>query len=98
MPRFGTRTSSEHFGRQNGRAARSSGSNPQERLAMPADIRVGSLELRFLCSKHDTGGGLGMFGMICPPDGRMPVPHSYRHWDEAIYWVSRVVTFTADGK
>src|SRR5216684_9032193 len=98
MPRFGTRTSSEYLGRQNGRAARPSGSNPQERRAMPEDIRVGSLELRFLCSKHDTGGGLDMLEMTCPPDGRMPVPHYHRDWDETIYGLSGVVTFTVDGK
>ncbi len=65
---------------------------------MPEDIRVGSLELRFLCSKHDTGGGLDMFEMTCPPDGRMPVPHYHRDWDETIYGLSGVVTFTVDGK
>jgi hypothetical protein len=52
---------------------------------MPEDIRVGSLELRFLCSKHDSAGGLDMFEMTCPPDGRMPVPHYHRDWDETIY-------------
>ena len=65
---------------------------------MPEDIRVGSLELRFLCSKHDTDGGLDMFEMTCPPDGRMPVPHYHRDWDETIYGLSGVVTFTVDGK
>lgn len=65
---------------------------------MPEDIRVGSLELRFLCSKHDSAGGLDMFEMTCPPDGRMPVPHYHRDWDETIYGLSGVVTFTVEGK
>src|SRR2546428_6588338 len=65
---------------------------------MPEDIRVGSLELRFLCSKHDTAGGLDMLEMTCPPDGRMPVPHYHRDWDETIYGLSGAVTFTVDGK
>jgi quercetin dioxygenase-like cupin family protein len=65
---------------------------------MPEDIRVGSLELRFLCSKHDSAGGLDMFEMICPAAGRMPVPHDHRDWDETIYGLSGVVTFTVDGK
>jgi ABC-2 type transport system ATP-binding protein len=39
-----------------------------------------------------------MFEMTCPPGGRMPVPHYHRDWDETIYGLSGVVTFTVDGK
>jgi hypothetical protein len=65
---------------------------------MPEDIRVGSLELRFLRSKHDTAGGLDMFEMTCPPNANMPVPHYHRDWDETIYGLSGVVTWTVDGE
>ena len=65
---------------------------------MPEDIRVGSLALRFLCSKHDTGGALDMFEMTCPPNARMPVPHYHRDWDETIYGLSGVLTLTVDGE
>jgi len=65
---------------------------------MPEDIRVGSIRLRFLHSKHETGGGLDAFEMTCPPHARMPVPHYHRDWDETIYGLSGVVTWTVDGK
>ena len=65
---------------------------------MAEDIRVGPLELRFLRSKHDTGGGLDMFEMTSPPGVRMPVPHYHRNWDETIYGLSGVMTWTVDGR
>ena len=65
---------------------------------MPEIIRIGSIELRFLKSKHDTAGSLDMFEMICKPKARMPVPHYHRDWDESIYGLTGVTTFTIDGK
>jgi len=65
---------------------------------MPEIIHVGSIELRFLRSKHETGGALDMFEMIVPPNARMPVPHWHRNWEETAYGLSGVVTFTVDGK
>ena len=65
---------------------------------MSENIRVGPLELRFLSSRHETGGSLDMFEMTCPPKARMPVPHFHRDWDEAVYGLSGIVTFTVDGK
>ena len=65
---------------------------------MPETIRIGALELRFLRSKHDTGGSLDMFEMTVPPSARMPVPHYHRDWDETVYGLRGVLTFTIDGK
>ena len=65
---------------------------------MPEIIRLGSIEIRFLRSKHDTAGSLDMFEMICQPKARMPVPHYHRDWDESIYGLAGVTTFTIDGK
>ena len=65
---------------------------------MPEDIRVGPIDLRFLQSKHETAGVLDMFEMTCPPKARMPVPHYHRDWEETVYGLSGVVTFTVDGK
>ena len=64
---------------------------------MAETIRVGPLELRFLRTKHDTGGSLDLFEMTVPPTGRMPVPHHHRDWDETVYGLTGTVTFTVDG-
>ena len=65
---------------------------------MPEIIHIGPLELRFLRSKHDTDGSLDMFEMVVPPSGQMPVPHYHRNWDETVYGLTGMVTFTVDGK
>jgi len=39
---------------------------------MPELINMGSLQLKFLYSKDDTGGSLDMFEMTLQPNARMP--------------------------
>ena len=65
---------------------------------MPEVIRIGPLELRFLRSKHETGGSLDVFEMTVPPEGQMPVAHYHRDWDETVYGLTGTVTFTVDGE
>ena len=60
-------------------------------------ITIGPLQVRFLRSKHDTGGSLDMFEMTVPPDAQMPVAHHHRDWDETAYGLTGTVTFTVDG-
>lgn len=64
---------------------------------MPETIVIGPLQLRFLRSKHDTGGRLDMFEMTVPPGAQMPVAHYHRDWDETAYGLTGAVTFTVDG-
>lgn len=61
-------------------------------------IRIGLLELRFLRNKHETGRSLDMFEMIVPPEGRMPVAHYHRDWDETVYGLNGTVTFMVGGE
>jgi quercetin dioxygenase-like cupin family protein len=61
-------------------------------------IDFGSLRLKFLRTKDDTAGSLDMFKMILQPNGRMPVPHYHESWDETIYGLGGVSTWTVDGK
>ena len=61
-------------------------------------IQVGAMQLRFLRSKHDTGGALDMFEVMIPPNSRMPVAHYHRDWEETIYGLQGVVTWTVSGK
>ncbi len=60
-------------------------------------IAIGPLQLRFLHDKHSTKGSLDMFEMTVPPEGRMPVAHYHRDWDEAVYGLTGTVTFTVEG-
>jgi quercetin dioxygenase-like cupin family protein len=65
---------------------------------MAEDIRIGALHLRFLRTKHDTGGALDMFEMTVPPQARVPAPHHHRDWEETVYGLSGLLTFTIDGE
>lgn len=61
-------------------------------------IRIASLELRFLESKEETGGSLDMFEMTLQPKAHMPVPHYHETWDETVFGLTGVTTWTVAGK
>jgi quercetin dioxygenase-like cupin family protein len=61
-------------------------------------IRVGQIEIKFLLEAADTNGAVAMFEFTVPAGARMPMPHSHRHFDETIYGLQGVVTFTVEGK
>jgi quercetin dioxygenase-like cupin family protein len=66
--------------------------------AMSDIINFGALQLRFLHSKDDTDGSVDIFEMTLQPNARMPIPHYHDRWDETIYGLSGVSTWTIDGQ
>lgn len=65
---------------------------------MSETIDFGALRLKFLHSKDDTGGSVDVFEMTLQPNARMPIPHYHDRWDETIYGLSGVSTWTIDGQ
>ena len=61
-------------------------------------VRIGGLELRFLQSSETSGGSLDLFEMIVQPNANMPVPHYHQSWDETIYGLSGITTWSIDGR
>lgn len=61
-------------------------------------IRVGQIEINFLLEAADTNGSVAMFEFMVPVGARVPIPHSHKNYDETIYGVEGVITFTVDGK
>ena len=61
-------------------------------------IRVGQIEIKFLLEAVDTTGALAMFEFTVPVGAKVPVPHYHKAYDETIYGVEGVVTFTVEGK
>jgi quercetin dioxygenase-like cupin family protein len=61
-------------------------------------IRAGQIGIKFLLEAADTNGSVAMFEFTVPTGARVPVPHSHAHYDETIYGVEGVMTFTVDGK
>jgi quercetin dioxygenase-like cupin family protein len=61
-------------------------------------IRMGALEIRFLRSKHDTGGALDMFELLVPPGARVPVAHYHERWEETVYGLEGEMTWIIGGE
>lgn len=67
----------------------------------PSDetIRVGSLAVRFLITGENSNGSIAAFELIVPAAQRLPAPaHSHDHYEETIYGIDGVLTWTVNGK
>lgn len=61
-------------------------------------IHVGRIGIKFVLEAGATDGSLAIFEFSVPVGARVPVPHSHKAYDETIYGVGGVITFTVDGK
>ena len=62
-------------------------------------IRLGPLAVRFLLTGNDSTGSIAVFELIVPGAQRLAAPaHSHDHYEETIYGVDGVLTWTVDGK
>ena len=67
----------------------------------PSDetIHLGPLVVRFLITGADAGGSVALFELIVPAAQRLAAPaHSHDQYEETIYGVEGVLTWTVDGK
>ena len=67
----------------------------------PADetIRIGPLVVRFLLTGAQSNGSVAIFELTVPGAQRLAVPaHSHDHYEETIYGLNGVVTWTVDDK
>jgi quercetin dioxygenase-like cupin family protein len=61
-------------------------------------ITVGALSVRFLIEAADSNGTASVFECYVPTDARMPAPHSHDGFEETIYGLEGVSTWTIDGE
>ena len=61
-------------------------------------IRAGQIEIRFLLEGKNSKGQLAMFEFTVPAGAKVPAPHSHMHYDETIYGLEGVMTFTVNGQ
>jgi quercetin dioxygenase-like cupin family protein len=67
----------------------------------PSDetIRLGPLTVRFLITGKDGSGSIALFELMVPAAQRLAAPaHSHDHYEETIYGIEGVLTWTVDGK
>jgi quercetin dioxygenase-like cupin family protein len=68
--------------------------------ANPSDetIRLGPLAVRFLVTADDARGSVALFELTVPAAQRLAAPaHSHDHYEETVYGIEGVLTWTVDG-
>ena len=61
-------------------------------------ITVGALGVRFLVESGDSNGTASVFECYVPANSRMPAPHSHDAFEETIYGLEGVTTWTINGQ
>lgn len=67
----------------------------------PADetIRLGPLVVKFLITGENSNGSVAAFELFVPAAQRLMAPaHSHDHYEETIYGIQGIITWTVDGK
>jgi quercetin dioxygenase-like cupin family protein len=68
--------------------------NPSDEI-----IHLGPLAVRFLITGDDASGSVALFELTVPAAQRLAAPaHSHDHYEETIYGIEGVLTWTIDGK
>ena len=61
-------------------------------------IQVGALQVRFLVEAEDSNASVSVFECFVPAQAMMPAPHSHDAFEETIYGLDGVSTWTVDGQ
>ncbi len=61
-------------------------------------ITVGALAIRFVIEAADSNAAATVFECHVPANARMPAPHSHDGFEETIYGLQGVTTWTIDGQ
>ena len=67
----------------------------------PSDeaIVTSGLAVHFLLTGDNSNGSIAAFELLVPASQRLPAPaHSHDHYEETIYGIDGVLTWTVDGK
>ena len=67
-------------------------------VAAKETITVGQLGVRFLVEAGDSNGSAAVFECYVPANSRMPAPHGHDAFEETIYGLEGVTTWTVDGE
>jgi quercetin dioxygenase-like cupin family protein len=62
------------------------------------EIRVGQVTIRFLLEGKVSGGTVAVFEFDVPAGAKVPIAHSHDGYEETIYGLAGVLTWTVDGR
>jgi quercetin dioxygenase-like cupin family protein len=61
------------------------------------EIKVGAMAIRFVIEGEQSAGSIAAFEFDVPAGAMLPSPHSHDGYDETIYGLEGVVTWTIEG-
>ena len=64
---------------------------------MREEIKVGELTIRFLVESEESGGSVAVFEFDVPAGANVAAAHSHDGYEETIYGLEGVLTWTVDG-
>src|SRR5436309_8917901 len=67
-------------------------------MATSEEIRIGELAIRFLLEGEQSAGALAMFEFDVPAGAKVPIAHSHDAYEETIYGLDGVLTWTVEGR
>jgi quercetin dioxygenase-like cupin family protein len=67
------------------------------RASMGEEIKVGEVGIRFLVEGEQSAGSVAVFEAFVPAGARVPVAHSHDGYEETIYGLEGVLTWTVEG-
>jgi len=62
------------------------------------EIRIGQLAIRFLLEGEASGGSVAVFEFDVPAGARVPIAHSHDGYEETIYGLEGVLSWTVEGE
>ena len=62
------------------------------------EVSIGQLAIRFLLEGEASGGSVAVFEFDVPAAARVPTAHSHDGYEETIYGLEGVLTWTVDGE
>jgi quercetin dioxygenase-like cupin family protein len=65
---------------------------------MREEIRIGELAIRFLVEGEESGGSVAVFEFDVPVGSKVAAAHSHDGYEETIYGLEGVLTWTIDGE
>ena len=66
-------------------------------MSTSEEIRAGQIAIRFRLEGEESGGSVALFEFDVPAGARVPAAHSHDAYDETIYGLEGLLSWTIDG-
>ncbi len=67
-------------------------------MSAPTTVDLGDIEIRFLVEADDPHGAATVFECEIRPEAKVPAPHSHDGFEETVYGLAGLTSFTVDGE